>query len=102
MTSFHVVVVLSMIISALAVTVYACIGSVKRYKAENEELRIEIGKAAWRVEHMKQYMAKNKSIGEEADEKRRELNETADGGLVGRANTLFGVRDKSGGGNGAA
>jgi hypothetical protein len=101
MTSFHVVVGLGAIISVLITTVYACLQGIKRYKKENMELRGEIQNAAARLERLKEYTAKNKNAEEAANAERRELNETADGGLAGRANNLFGVRDK-GGGNGAA
>jgi cell division protein FtsB len=39
MTSIHIVVVLSAIISALAVAVYACLRDIKQRKKENAALR---------------------------------------------------------------
>jgi hypothetical protein len=74
---------------------------IKNYKNENAELHANIQNAAEQLEHLRGYIAKNKLIEEAANAERRELNETADGSLIGRANNLFGVRDK-GGGNGAA
>lgn len=100
MTGFHIVVVLSAVISVLAVAVYACLQSLKRYKKENAALRGGMRDAAARLEHLREYMDGSKRTREEANAERKSLNETADGGLAGRANALFGgMRDK-GGGNG--
>jgi hypothetical protein len=101
MTSIHIVVALSAVFSALAVAVYACLLDIKRYRKENGALREAMRDAAARLGRLKEYTAKNRSIEEAANAKRRELGETADSGLVNRANSLFGsgMRDV-GGGNG--
>jgi Tfp pilus assembly protein PilN len=101
MTSIHIVVVLSAIISALGVAVYACLWDIKRYRKENMALRGEIQNAAARLEHLRRYTEKNKLIEEAANEERKSLNETSDGGLAGRANNLFGVRNGADGGDAA-
>jgi Tfp pilus assembly protein PilO len=102
MSGVYIILVLTALCGILVFVISAQSKRVKNYRRENEELRIEIGKAEWRVKRLQQYMAKNKSIEEGADAERRELNETADGGLVGRANSLFGMRGKPGNGGGAA
>jgi uncharacterized membrane protein len=76
---------------------------IKSYRAENESLRQANRKAVSRLEHLRQYIVKNKIITEEAEHERRELENTPDSGLVDRANGLFGgVRKPAGGvtGNG--
>jgi type II secretory pathway component PulJ len=89
MTSFHIVVVLSAIITALAVAVYGCLWDIKQRKKENAALREAMRDAAAQLERLKEYTAKNRSIEEAANAERRELENTADGGLAGRANGLF-------------
>jgi hypothetical protein len=74
---------------------------IKRYREENAALHAEIRDAAARLERLREYTARNKSIEEAANGERRELNATTDGALVSRANALFGgVRDGQGGDNG--
>lgn len=74
---------------------------IKNYRAENESLLRANRDAALRLEHIREYTAKNKIIAEEAEHERRELGETPDSGLVNRANSLFGgVREPGGGNNG--
>jgi cell division septum initiation protein DivIVA len=97
MTGIYIILVLTALCGILVFVISALAKRVKRYRQENEDLRIEINHAAWRVERMKQLTAINKSIREAANEERRELNKTADGGLVGLANSLFGMRGKPGG-----
>jgi type II secretory pathway component PulJ len=101
MTSFHIVVALSAVISVLAVAVYASLTDIKRYKKENAALRDGIRDAVARLENLREYMDKRKRTEEESDAERQELDNTADAGLASRANALFsGVRDRQGGGNG--
>lgn len=101
MTSFHVVAALCAVISVLIIIVYACLQSIKRYKDANEVLLNEVEDAAARLIRLREYAAKNKNIEEAANAERKELNETADGGLADRANNLFGVRNGAGGGGAA-
>ncbi|MDR3356477.1 MAG: hypothetical protein LBO04_04735 [Spirochaetaceae bacterium] len=72
---------------------------VKKYRQENAGMRVAMEEAAARLEHAREYMRKNKIAEEDANEQRQELNDTADGCLASRANSLFGVRDKPDGGN---
>jgi hypothetical protein len=53
---------------------------IKRYREENAVLHGEIRDVAARLEHLREYTAKNKRIEEGANGERRELNATADGG----------------------
>ena len=77
---------------------------IKEYRTVNEHLGRANHEAALRLEHIREYIAKNKIVMEEAEHERRELWETPDSDLVNRANSLFGgVREPSGGnGNGTA
>ena len=75
-----------------------------KYKNENAELKTEIKIAAKRLEHLREYMQKEKTLMEAGDEKLRELESTPDSGLAGRANALWGGVRNGGtdGGSGAA
>ena len=75
---------------------------IKNYRAENESLLRANRDAALRLEHIREYTAKNKIIAEKAEHEKQELEKTADSGLVHRADSLFGggVRGPGGGGNG--
>jgi uncharacterized membrane protein len=94
----------------LAVFAAACVFIIRiqakrarRYREEAESLRRANREAARRLEYLRRYMAKNKTVTEEAEHERRELEKTPDGGLADRANNLFGgVREPAGGvtGNG--
>jgi hypothetical protein len=93
--SIHVVVIISTVLCALVVAVYACLQDIGRYKKENAALRREVQNAAEYLACLMEYEAKDKCIGEEANNERQNLKDTADGGLERRANALFGgVRDK--------
>jgi hypothetical protein len=73
---------------------------VKRLKSENAGMKAEIENAAKRLEHLREYMQKEKAITEAGNEKRRELEGTPDSGLAGRANALWGGVRNGGTGNG--
>jgi hypothetical protein len=99
--SIHGVVIISTVMCALVAAVYACLKDIGRYKKENVALRREVQNAAEYLACLVEYEARDKCIGEEANNERQALKETADGDLVNRANALFGgVRDKGGTGGG--
>jgi hypothetical protein len=100
--SIHGVVIISTVMCALVAAVYSCLQSIGRYKKENAALRREVQNAAEYLACLGEYEARDKFVREEANNERQALKETADGGLVNRANALFGgVRDKGGGGGAA-
>jgi uncharacterized protein YoxC len=75
---------------------------IKKVKEQNDYFAAEIKHAAQEVKCMRGHIDKTKTITEEANDKRKELSETPDAGLAGRANTLFGggLHDKANGGSG--
>jgi uncharacterized membrane protein len=89
--------------SACAVTGFILSAQIKRAKrAEAEAARLHdaFWQAARKAEALQSAQKQTTRITEEANAERQELNDTADGDLVARANALFGVRDKQSGNNG--
>jgi hypothetical protein len=81
-------------VAGLALSAKRTLGRLKAAEEERDALSAGVEKAAARLEALADLAARNKTIEEEADEKRRELDESSDGDLVNRANNLFGgVRD---------
>jgi hypothetical protein len=72
----------------------------KKAEAQMEELRDLYWEMAARAEKLRTAVRENAKAEEEADGKRRELDQTPDSGLADRANALFGVRDRQSGNNG--
>jgi predicted Holliday junction resolvase-like endonuclease len=89
MTGVYAVAGLTALCGLLVFIIFTLSKRVKRYKAGNRALREAVRDAAAQLERLKENTAKNRSIEEAANAKRRELGETADGGLAGRANRLF-------------
>lgn len=82
--------------AACAVLVFVVKAQAKRAsKAEAEASSLH--EALWQLEQRAVYLKRaldgNLKAEEEADEKRKDLDATADSDLAGRANNLFGVRD---------
>ena len=74
---------------------------IRKYKIENAEFKTEIKNAAKRLEHLREYIRKEKIIMEAGNEKMRELENTPDSGLAGRANALWGGVRNGGKDNGS-
>jgi L-serine deaminase len=79
-----------------AVTGFILSTQIKRArKAEAEAARLH--DAFWQIkekaERLQKALGETAKVEEEADGKRRELDQTPDSGLADRANALFGVRD---------
>ena len=104
MTGVYIVLGLIALAAVCVLIIWIQAKRIKTYKSENASLRQANRDAAVRLEHIREYIAKNKIVMEEAEHERRELWETPDSDLVNRANSLFGgVREPSGGnGNGTA
>jgi hypothetical protein len=103
MTGVYIVLGLASLAGIGVLIIHRQAKRIKDYKAETESLRRENQEAASRLEHLRQYMVKNKIVTEEAEHEKRELEKTPDAGLADRANSLFGgVRKPAGGapGNG--
>jgi Tfp pilus assembly protein PilN len=81
----------------LGLVIYLQSKRIQHNNNENAALQGEIQHAAEKLEQIRDYTAKNKMVEEDANEERQSLKETADDGLVDRANALFGgVRDTGG------
>ena len=105
MTGVYIVLGLIALAAVCVLIIWIQAKRIKTYKSENASLRQANRDAAVRLEHIREYIAKNKIIAEEADGNRRELDQTPDSGLADRANSLFlgrdgGVREPDGGGSG--
>jgi hypothetical protein len=99
MIGVYIVLGLAALAGACVFVIWIQAKRIKRFKSENEALRQANRDAAARLEHIRRYIAKNKIVMEEAEHERRDLEKTPDGGLVRRANNLFGgVREPAGGG----
>jgi len=66
------------------------------YRERRDELLLANEAAARELESLKKYLDGRKALEEEANDERKKLAATPDGGLVGRANALFGVRERGG------
>jgi uncharacterized membrane protein len=100
MIGVYIVLILIALCAILGLIIYIQAKGNKKTKQENAALHEAFWDAARKAERLQAALEKQTEVEEKAHEERRELAGTADSDLVHRANSLFGVPDKSGNGEG--
>ena len=89
MTILYILLILFAVIAVLVLLLTVTLKKLKRAKTEVQRLSGAFEAVRKRAERLQAAQSKNKKITEDADEKRKTLQGTADSNLVTRANSLF-------------